>query len=311
MPVISIYNRCNNKCIMCTNPDKFWNGNKKEFNLSFLLNRLDRFYQGEKEFLEIHRDSFSFTGGEPTLSPYLIPLIEKINALFYGKRVICLTNGRMFSYADYAKRILQLGINLELAIAIHGHNSKIHDSITRTAKSFVQTTKGLHNIFRFKKKNHTIEIRVVMHQLNYKFLEKITRFIKKEFPSIDRLVFIFFEIEGQACKNIKAIKVTYSQLLPYIEKIRTFLHYFPEVRFYHFPLCVLPTKFYPYVWRTLPDREVSFLNNCRGCNLKQFCLGVHKGYLKYVGDSEFKPIKRKINIQEGCNWHHPILKVNP
>lgn len=293
---------------MCTNPDKFWIG-KKEFSLEYLLNKIDRFYRGENEFLENYRGRFSLSGGEPTLSSHIKTLIKKINNLFPGIKITCLSNGRMFFYEDYAKRFLQSDIDLELAISLHGHDAKIHDKITRTKGSFNQTIKGLYNILRFKKKNHTIELRIVIHQLNYKFLRKIAKFIQDKFSSIDRLVFIFFEIEGQAYRNINVLKLTYHQLLPYISEMYSFIHYFPKIRFYHFPLCTLPIKFFPYIFRTLPDYEVSFPDNCIRCNLKNFCAGIHKGYLKYFGSEEFSPINTKIDIRKSNNWYCPIAKA--
>jgi MoaA/NifB/PqqE/SkfB family radical SAM enzyme len=283
---------------------------KQGFSLSCLIKRIYKFYNGEKEFLENYRDSFSISGGEPTLSNHLITIIKKINELFPKARIICLTNGRRFSYVDYAKEFLQLNSDLDLVISIHGHNPKLHDKITQTPGSFSQTVTGLRNIFRFKKSNQSIEIRVVIHQLNYKFLEEITKFIKINFPHINRLVFIFFEIEGQVIKNFSRLRLTYSELLPYINKIYDLITEFSEVRFYHFPLCTLPPKFFPYIWRTLPDFEISFPRNCKGCTLKEFCLGVHKGYLKYIGTSEFQPIKDNFCFEKGTNWHHPILKIN-
>lgn len=294
---------------MCTNPDRFWRL-RQRFSLSYLLKRIERFYEGKEEFLENFRDAFYISGGEPTLSPHLINIIKKINELFPEKRIICLTNGRRLSYIDYTQELLSLNANLELDISIHGHNPKIHDRITQASSSFIQTISGLRNIFRFKRPEQIIEIRIVIHQLNYKFLRQTTKFIKEEFPQLNRLVYIFFEIEGQVCKNLKTLKLTYTQLLPYIIKIYNLINYFPDVRFYHFPLCTLPPEFFPYIWRTLPSFEILFPKiMCERCNLKDLCLGVHKGYLKYVGFSEFQPITRNIQIQKSNNWHHPIEKI--
>jgi len=310
MPSMSIYNKCNNNCIMCTNEKSCRNISERFFSLSYLFKRIERFYQGSNEFLEDYRDVFSLSGGEPTLHPKLIDIIKKINVYFPGIRINLLTNGRMFSYENYAKSFLKWNINLELSISIHGHKADIHDKITQTKNSFREVIRGLENIIIFKKPSQIIEIRVVIHQLNYKFLDEIIKFIKHNFPQVDRVVFIFFEIEGQAINNFEILKLTYAQLFPYINKIYELIRYLSEVRFYHFPLCILPPKFFPYIWRTLPDYEVSFLKSCRNCNFKKFCLGVHRGYLKYIGEGEFKPIKRKINFQEGLNWYHPVLKVN-
>lgn len=309
MPNISVYNKCNNNCLMCTNPDKFWHL-KGGFDFAYLSKRIDRFYNGGKEFLENYPNSFSLSGGEPTLSVYLIPLIRKIAKLFPKRNIACLTNGRMFSYVAYAYKFFRLEANLELILPIHGHNADIHDKITKTPGSFFQTVKGIENIYRFKKSSDLIEIRVVIHRLNYMFLREITKFVQSEFPFINRLVFIFFEIEGQALKNFNKLKLTYVELFPYIRKLEDLILGFPEIRFYHFPLCALPMKFFPYVWRTLPEYEVSFLHSCNHCNLKELCAGIHKSYLSYVGASEFRPWKHNLNIVRDKNHHRPILRID-
>lgn len=308
MPDLPIYNKCNNNCKMCSNPDSFWEM-KRGFSLPYLLRRIDKFYKGEKVFLGNYRDTFYITGGEPTLSPHLVTVIKRIGYLFPNSRIVCLTNGRMFSYVDYVKGLLQLSAVSELAISIHGHKEEIHDKITGVKGSFSQTFTGLKNAFQFKKPAQLIEIRVVIHRLNYKFLNAITKFILEEFPLVDRLVFIFFEIEGQAYKHLATLRLTYAQLFPYISKIYNLIHYFSDVRFYHFPLCTMTANFFPYISRTLPDSEVAFLDKCNECNVKEFCLGVHKGYLKYIGSLEFQPIRDKFNIKKGANWHRPILKI--
>lgn len=100
---------------------------------------------------------------------------------------------------------------------------------------------------------------------------------------------MFFEIEGIAPDYFKILRLTFTQLYPYINEIYNLISYFPDVRFSHFPLCTLPPKFYPYVWRTLPEYEVSFPESCNHCNLKEFCNGIHKSYLRYIGSGEFKP----------------------
>jgi len=279
---------------------------KQGFTLPFLNKKLDMFAQGRHKFKDNYHDSFSISGGEPTLSPHLFEIIKKINRLFSDKKIICLSNGRRFFYKDYTRGFLQLTTNLELIIPIHGQNARVHEGITRSKGSFNQTIKGLNNVFRFKKKKQIVEIRIVVHGLNYKLLKEITLFIKHTFPTLNRLVFVFFEIEGQSAKNIAKMKLAYSELVPYMDEIFSFIPSFPEVRFYHFPLCTLPVKFYPYIWRTLPSFEVSYSALCKKCILKTSCLGVHKGYLDYFGDLEFKPRAESIKIKKSGVWHHPI-----
>lgn len=179
MSVIFIHNRCNNNCVMCPHPVSFW-ATKRGFDLPSLLKKLNRYYCGEEEFvMEGFPNTFYISGGEPTLSSYLFIIIKKLKSLFPNFKISCLTNGRMFSYKDYAKQILELDPNLEIAIPLHGPTTKIHDRISRTPESFSQTIRGLENIFRVRTATQLIEIRIVIHGLNYRFLGKtLENFLK-------------------------------------------------------------------------------------------------------------------------------------
>ncbi len=295
---------------MCTNPDKFWQL-KGGFNFSCLERRIKRFHDGKEEFLEDYRDVFDISGGEPTLSPHLIPLSKKINQLFPDSKIRCLTNGRNFFYAGYAENFLKKIQNkFELIIPIHGHTPKLHDSITRVPGSFLQTVKGLKNIFQYKKHSHHIEIRIIIHKQNYKFLKEILLFLKNNFSKIDRVVFMFFEVEGQAKKNITKLKVSYSKISPYLRKILPYLHSFSDIRFYHFPLCVLPIVFFPHTWRTLPESDTIFLKQCQLCSVKAFCLGIPITSMQYMQIKEFQPIRDNLMLETTPYfWHHPIKKI--
>jgi sulfatase maturation enzyme AslB (radical SAM superfamily) len=294
---------------MCTNDNHGKRLSNKHFSLKFLSNRVKRFFDGNKEFMDDYKDAFSVTGGEPTLNPEFIKIINKINSFFPGIRICLLTNGRMFSYERFARDVLSQNIKLELCISIHGHTPDLHDKITQTKNSFRQAISGIENILRFRKPNQILEIRIVMHRLNYKYLSNILRFVKFNISQADRVVLLFMELEGQAVRNFKTTSLTYYQLKPYLVNSYDLISSISNLRLYHFPLCTLPVDFFPFIWRTLPSFEVDFLKSCFECSLKEFCLGVHKGYLKLIGSAEFKPIKKNIKIKTRNNWHHPIIRL--
>ena len=187
---------------------------------------------------------------------HFFALLCKIEELFPGIPTVCLTNGRKFQNVKYARKILSTDANLEIAISLHASKQDVHEKITGVKGSFKETLKGIENVYKFKKKSHKIEIRIVIHALNYKLLEDTVGFIHDRFPYIDRLVLIFFEIEGQAEKNFKVLKLRYSQVSPYIQRLFHFFTMFREVRLYHFPLCAVPPLFYPvsYTHLTLPTK---------------------------------------------------------
>lgn len=295
---------------MCTNPDDFDPGRKKNQANPYTHNRLINRLEGIKESQLESIDAVALSGGEPTIHPQFLDVLDFVYKKFSNKEIRLLTNARRFAYESFAKQVLSFD-NLNIAVSLYGPTSDIHDRITRTKNSFSQAVKGIDNILKHRNENHLIEIRTVISKLSYKYLGQTLSFIQTRFSSLDRVVIIFMEMEGQAEKNLKATAVTYTQTRPVLKKIYPILNSQPDkFRLYHFPLCVLEPKFWPFCWRTLPEEEVSFISICQKCQYKKYCLGIHKHYLKHIGAQEFQPIKAQVQIKEKENdFYHPILEV--
>lgn len=303
---LNVWDKCNNKCLMCTNPDwpwPAWDGSY-DYGYQALIKRLKKIK--EKNKLD---DSIYLTGGEPTLHPRFLDVLEYISQHFPKQRVKLLTNGRRFFYKDFTKKVLEINNNFDICLSVYGPTNNIHDAVTRTPNSFNQTIKGLKNLL-FYKNGQIIEIRFVITNLSYKYISQFLEMIKRQFSSIDRVIIIFWETEGQAVKNLETVKISYSQVRPYLEEIYPWLKKFKELRLYHFPLCTLESKFWPFVWRTLPTDEIAFLPLCQQCQYKKHCLGIHKGYLEKIESKEFRPIKEKFIIKSTSDFYHPISQVN-
>jgi len=301
MPTICLWNRCNSNCIMCTNPNGFQDKrNSRNYTSEKILGRAESFTTGS--------DNINLTGGEPTIHPEFLKLLKELRYRFPINRIVIDTNGRRFYYRWFTKRCLDLP-NLNFLISLHGYNAKTHDSITRSRGSFDQTIQGIRNILRYRNRSHQLEIRIIITKLTYKYVEKILNLIKNEFPQVDRIVLIFMEMEGQAGRNFEIVGVTYQEVKKYLPGMAKWIGKFKEMRFYHFPLCVIDPSLWKYTWRTLPDDEVTFLPQCNKCLYKKYCLGIHKDYLKKIGGKEFKPIRKKMSIRTINYFHHPIIEV--
>lgn len=304
---INVWDKCNNKCLMCTNPDwpwPAWDGGY-DYDYQALIKRVEKV----KEKIKLG-DSIYLTGGEPTLHPRFLDVLEYISQHFPKQRIKLLTNGRRFFYKDFAKKVLEISNNFDVDLSIYGPTSNVHDGITRTINSFEQTIKGLDNLLLHRREGQIIGARFVVTKLSYKYIDQFFKLMKKRFPLIDKLILIFWEVENQAVKNFQSVKVSYIQVRPYIKKAHPLLKYFKEIRFYHFPLCTISGEFWPFIWRTLPDDEVAFVPSCKQCKYKKHCLGIHKGYLKKMGTREFKPIKEDFIIKSTSDFCHPISQVN-
>lgn len=169
---------------------------------------------------------------------------------------------------------------------------------------------GIKNLLRHKNQSHYLELRIILIKKNYKNIDKIYNFIYRNFPGINNLVLIFNEIEGRCEDNLKSAVVTHTECRPYVQKaVDRWGRKFSNFGLYHFPLCALDDKYWEFAYRTLPDYEVTFLEKCTTCLYKKYCLGVHFGYLKNIGEGEFEPIKKKVRMETCDNFHRPIIRV--
>ena len=304
---ICLWDKCNNKCVMCSNPAWPWPSElpaQDAYNYEHLLERLPGLKKKIEKF-----EPINLTGGETTLHPDFFKLLDKLESDFPGHKLNLLSNGRMFAYEDFARRVMAYS-NMNFIIPLHGYNDLTHDRVTAVNGSFKQTISGLKNILKYKKNDQAVEIRIVLSGITCEYADQILRFVHKNFPVINRIVIVFMEIEGQAAANLRKISLRYDQLKPFFRKIKPYFKYFEDLCFYHFPLCTIMPELWPHVWRTLPAEEISFVKVCQKCSYRRYCLGIHKGYLAYLGDKEFKPITKKFRIIAGENFkHYPIKKV--
>ena len=307
MPDVCIWNRCNNNCVMCSNPVDF-----RDKNESFLYSKeavLSRI-KSWKDKHKLNKENINLTGGEPTIHPNFLELVREIRKILPENKIVMATNGRMFSYSRFAKEYLRMN-DLSLEIALHGSTPKLHDAVTGVGGSFEQTIKGIENILKYRNSSQELELRIIITKINYKNLEQIVNFAAKKFPTINRLVLVFLEMEGFAQKNFKIVGLAYKELKPYLtlSKVKKWKAKLPKIRLYHFPLCTIPPELWEYTWRTLREEEVTFLPRCNQCLYKKYCLGIHRDYLKLVGNKEFQPIRKKINLKTQDFFHHPIIKA--
>ncbi|OGF24990.1 hypothetical protein A2303_05335 [Candidatus Falkowbacteria bacterium RIFOXYB2_FULL_47_14] len=305
---LCVYDKCNNQCLQCTNPDSPWPAWDGSFDYDYdsITKRLRK---DKAKFLA--DDSIYLTGGEPTIHPDFLEILKYLASNFPKQRIKLLTNGRRFMYEDFARQVLRINDNFEIDLSIYGPDETAHDKVTRSRGSFRQTIAGLRNILNLKNRKQVIGVRFIVTGLSYKhigdFLEML---LAGGFGTVDRVIIVFWEAEAQAVKNLKETKVDFRKTRPYLDKALPLFGKFRDLRLYHFPLCTLPVRAWPYAWRTLPAHEVTFLPVCHECLYKDLCLGVQKTYLKYVDREGFAALKRPIGVEESGDFYKPIKGIS-
>ncbi len=290
MPDFVIAFKCNNNCISCINNTD----NTSLLNLTLSHKDILDFINN----LDKSTKYIAFTGGEPTIRKDLFTILKHTRNTNKDLYILLLSNGRMFAYKDYCKKLNSLKLNygetpytdlFRIGIPLYSHKEEIHDKITRINGSFQQTVRGIKNLLEY---NFKIELRIIVNKINYKDLPKTAEFIAKEFPNLDRVVFINMKITGNAFKNRKQVLIKYSQGIPFVQKAVDILEKNKmPVRLFHFPLCIIDKKYWNIARGITKDEwDLSFAPQCEKCIVKNKCPRIWKSYVYAVGTHEFKPI---------------------
>ena len=160
--------QCNNHCLMCCQPPM----NVDDINQLYEENLL-RIQNAPKDLPII-----GITGGEPTLlGDKLISLVKRIREQLPDTDIHVLSNGRNFKDSNYASALVESGEGrIIFGIPIHSDFYRDHDIISGAKGAFEETITGLYNLASV---GACIELRIVMHKLNYKRFQPLAEFIHK------------------------------------------------------------------------------------------------------------------------------------
>jgi His-Xaa-Ser system radical SAM maturase HxsC len=273
--------RCNNNCISCI-IDSRLSTKTGHLPWSEIKQRIDR--------LPKSCDTVGITGGEPTITGNFFKAMAYLRDRRPGILVFLVSNGRMFSYPEFAKGFSNLGIrNLRVGIAIYSHDPVVHESITMSQGSWQQTIQGIKTLLGL---GIRVELRIIVNRLNYASLDETARFISANLKGVERVVFINMKYTGNAFRNRREIFIRYSELAPYITRAASILLKSGiDVRLFHFPLCTLPEKYRELAKGVTKQKaELAFAKACKTCKSKKDCPMIWRTYLTMAGEEEFRPV---------------------
>ena len=256
---------CNSNCIMCPSSDKERGGNFE--------NRREDIYQ-YISMLPADLRNYVVTGGEPTLNPGLfLEVMGELAERFPEAEGLLLTNGRSFSVQSFLERMMvKCPPFLTVAIPLHGSNAELHDYITQAKGSFSQTIQGIKNLLSRKV---SVEIRVVVTDVNKNDITSLCQLIAREFPSCYRVNFISLEVRGNCYKNREEVYIEPREsFLKSKDGIRTLIKAGIDVGLYNYPLCCIDPGFRFLCKKSISREKVRYAEECEGCKLREYCGGM-------------------------------------
>lgn len=257
-----ITERCDNFCVMCSQPPKNVNDDALVDEIFALIPRLPR-----------HLPELGFTGGEPTIiGVRFIRVLEACRDHLPTTVLHVLSNGRRFSQANYAAEWAAVRHpDLMVGIPIYSDQSHIHDYVVQADGAFDQTIRG---ILQLKSLGQKVEIRIVLHRHTIGRLMRFAEFVSRNLSFVDHVALMGLELMGFAVAHqddlwIKA--ADHAQTIGAAAEmiastgIRTSI--------YNIPLCLLDERGRRNAIRSISDWKREYWDACQSCTIKEQCGG--------------------------------------
>lgn len=277
---ILITERCNHRCLMCSQPPKNVDDSVLMDEALELIN-----------FLPKDLRSLGITGGEPTLyGKKLLELIDKIKTHLPSTSLDILTNGRAFSNINYAIDFAKINHpDLRIAIPLYSYNPEKHNYIVQSQDAFDETIQGIINL---KSQRQKVEIRVVLHKQSIPDLIKLAKYISKNLRFVDHVALMGLEITGYTRANLEELWIDqwdYKDILS--DAIEILNDYNIPVSIYNHQLCLINEKVYRFYKHSISDWKNEYLDECNECTRKHSCGGFFSTQIRYKHSKNITPFK--------------------
>lgn len=254
--------RCNNLCLMCSQPPRDEDDDWRVDELLQLVSLVDR-----------DEPQLTITGGEPTLLGHgLVRVLEACARELPDTHLQILTNGRRFADSALAEALVAAGGDRTTwAIPLYADGPRRHDEIMGAEGSFPETMMGLAELARLGAR---VEIRVVLHALSIPRLPELAEFIYRRLPFVEHVALMGLEPMGFAKVNRDQLWIDPADYLPQLHHATSFLaDRGMQVSIYNLPLCVLPRSLWPFARQSISDWKNMYPADCEPCAFKEQCAG--------------------------------------
>ncbi len=271
---IFLGNACNNRCLHCSYRGK----DPSPPGLSTILDSLSR-----KE-----EDSVLFYGGEPTVRNDLFQLVRKAREIGY-RRIKLFTNGRALSDMQFLYQLFQAGCFL-FEIKLWASNPSLHDYLSQSQNSFLETVKGLENLAEVPDEKFVC-VRIPVCNENLADIENTV--VTAINFGVHRIVL-----------SVHDYQAPLQTLLPHIRNAIN-ISVFNRIWILTegLPFCVMQglekhmAEIYQG-WETLYEKKFSQHKYCTDCVYRDICPGVESRYSGSFGGQDFIPVSADTHAED-------------
>lgn len=262
-------------------------------------------------------DHVTISGGEPTLSPFFPDLIREL--LARRLRITVLSNGHSFTDSAMVANLANItnGQAFNVVIAVHSSRAALHDTITGTPGSFVESLLAIHMLLN---SGIPVTIKHIISKMTVSGLPELADMIIQEFKPTAEVQFTSMDYSGQAAKNAEQLKVTFPEVRPFLDNALNRLLYQSKmpyrVSMIEMPMCACSPKFWNLFHATsqsniylapnaqtnskmitdLPNQCSAKYPPCEGCDLRWHCPGTWQSAYHLMGPALLTPVK--------CEYQH-------
>lgn len=254
--------RCDNYCLMCSQPPK-------RAEDDWLLDEAVELVQ----LLPPDTRQILFTGGEPTLyGQRFVDLLTLCRERTPHAGVHILSNGRRFADPDFARAYAAVANpNMMVGIPIYGSEPSLHNYVVQAQGAFDDTIRGILNLAQLRQR---VEIRVVIHKQTAPALLEISEFIARNLPFVEQVTLMGLEMIGFARANLDAVWIDPIEYRTELSEAATLLDR-KGIRtlIYNHQLCLIERRAWPYAVKSISDWKNHYHQQCQECSVLEACGG--------------------------------------
>jgi His-Xaa-Ser system radical SAM maturase HxsC len=255
--------RCNNYCLMCSQPPK-------DIDDRWILDEIRK----SLPLLDKATPTLTFTGGEP-LSDWadFISVLAECRDQLPRTAVQVLTNGRAFARSEIVDAWRELNHpSLIAAIPVYSAVDHLHDYIVQARGAFDETILG---ILKLKDRGQRVEVRVVLHAQTAPAIVETCRWLARNLPFVDHVALMGLENTGFAIANENLLwidPVDYRNDLAAGVDILSAVGV--NVSVYNLPRCLLDRSVWPHAVQSISDWKNGYAEECISCTERPRCSGL-------------------------------------